>query len=422
MRRILTARATTVRATATAAAVLALVLAAAGCGDDDGDEASSPATAAPSACPGQPIRLTAIASLTGPVAVDAGDVKDGLRVALGAINGECQLGRPLEITLCDDQSNPNESLACGRRAASDGSLALFDSLSSLPDGPSVAGLPSVLNLGITTYDLTSPTSYPASAGPVTILAEVGAAKAAGASRVLFVAPDTAYTQVTSSMATTLGDQLGLEVDSLFFPADTSDFTTVAAQVADRDPEAIILLTPATLPFFNALATTGVSPADVPVITLASFVPPDVVNQLGDKIEGTYLVGQIVPPTETENAGIEQMRKEYRQAGLDPDDPRMSVYAVDVWSNAHILADALAALEPAELRTLNGDGIVSALVAAAPIDFPTRSRFDFNNPALPEIESLAPFRIFTREAIILRVDDGKVRSVTDFIDVTTEFDL
>jgi Periplasmic binding protein len=177
-----------------------------------------------------------------------------------------------------------------------------------------------------------------------------------------------------------------------------------------------------LPFFNALATSGVSPADTPIITLASFTPPDVVNQLGEKIEGTYLMAQIVPPTETNNPAIAQMREEYEAVGLDPNDPKMSVYAVDVWANVHILVDALKQLEPAKLEALDGPTLVEALVAAAPIDHPARARFDYTKQAFPDIEALSSFRIFTREAMVLRVQDGEVKALTDFVDATSEFDL
>lgn len=412
---------------ATAVALLALVSVAA-CGSDDddgadpagGDDLATTTPASAEACPGDPLTFTMIASLTGPVATSGDDVQNGVTAAMTAVNEECALGRPLEIKICDDQSNPNESLACGRTAADD-SLALLDSLSSLQDGPEASGLPSVLNLGSTTFDLTSPQSYPAGAGPVVVLGEVGTAKALGATDVLFVAPDLAYTQAIFGIAQGLAAERGITLEAQFFPATTTDFAPIAAQVAGAAPDAVMLLSPTPLPVFNAFDGAGLSPAETPVITIAAFVSPDAIAELGEKIEGSYLVSQIVPPSEDDNPAIAQMREEYENVDLDFDDPSISTYAVIAWSDVHVLAAALAGLEPEQLESLDGAGVVEALEAASPIEHDTRAPIDYTTPAF-EDGPLASFRIFSHEAMVLRVEDGELRPVTDFVDVTTDFEL
>jgi ABC-type branched-subunit amino acid transport system substrate-binding protein len=407
-----------------AVALASLLVVVAACGDDDDDrgaaaEADGRATGT-QACPGEPIRITMIASMTGPVAASATDLENGRTAAVEAVNASCELGRPLDVEICDDQSNPNESLACGRAAAAD-SIALLDSLSTLQDGPAASGLPVVLSLGATTFDLTNANSYPAGASPVVVMGEVSAATALGASDAVFVAPDLPYTQTAFATAKGLAASLDLELESLFYPAETTDFAPVAAQIADADPNAIIVLSGTPLPIFNALDAVGISPAETPVITIAAFVPPETIAALGDRIEGTYLVTQILPPSEEDNTAIEQMRQDYEAAELDFDDDGMSSYAVLVWSNIHILVDAMSALDDATIASLDGPALVDALVAASPIEHPARAPFDYTKRAFTD-GPLASFRIFSRDAMVLRIEDGLPRPLTGFTDVTAGFDL
>src|SRR5262245_17286378 len=100
-------------------AVIALIAVGCGSSDDDGgssSDASGGSTTTTVPCPGKPIKLTSIISLTGPVTIPSATngTQDGYEVALKAVNGSCQIGRPLEIDVCDEQSTPNGSTRCGR--------------------------------------------------------------------------------------------------------------------------------------------------------------------------------------------------------------------------------------------------------------------------------------------------------------------
>ena len=49
--------------------------------------------------------------------------------------------------------------------------------------------------------------------------------------------------------------------------------------------------------------------------------------------------------------------------------------------------------------------------AGPIDRPEEAPFDFSKIAFPDVKSLAAFRIFTRDAMLVRVEDGHYVSVS-----------
>lgn len=383
-------------------------------------------TAAPEPveCTGDPIKLTAIGTQSGPLAFPsvARDFDEGLTAALTAVNSTCEAGRPIDVTICDDKSDPNESTACGRAAQSDGSLAIFGAVGNLDGGVTTAGLPGVLAGGAGQWDLTNPMSYPSGTAVTLILGSISAAAAAGAETYLMVAFDSPVTQFLVSQVQALAAQLGVEMESLFFPPDTTDFAPIAAQVATRDPDSIGIIVTSVIPFINAMDAEGISPLDTPMFTAVGLIPPDVIQELGSKVDGFYLISGNVPAQDTENPGIQQMLAEYEAAGIDTPVADIGAGAVDIWSKVHILAGALSALEPAELESLDSQGLVDAVLALGRVDRPEYAPFDLNAPAFPENPALSTMRIFSREALAVRVENGTYVAVSPFGDVTVPFEM
>jgi hypothetical protein len=60
--------------------------------------------------------------------------------------------------------------------------------------------------------------------------------------------------------------------------------------------------------------------------------------------------------------------------------------------------------------------------AGPIDRPEVAPFDFTKTAFPDVKSVASFRIFSRYAMLVRVENGHYVSVSGFDDVTKPFKL
>ena len=71
---------------------------------------------------------------------------------LASINRECALGRPIEVSICDDGFDVNGNLACRRQAAEDGSLAIVSSVGSFDDGAAASGLPGIFLWGTSAYE------------------------------------------------------------------------------------------------------------------------------------------------------------------------------------------------------------------------------------------------------------------------------
>ena len=146
------------------------------------------------------------------------------------------------------------------------------------------------------------------------------------------------------------------------------------------------------------------------------------DQLGSKANGMYLLTQQAPPSDKDNPGVQQMLKELKDAGFKADGDALSPASTGAWSNVHALVDILEKLPKSEIATLTSSQLVEAMKTAGPINRPEVAPFDFSKTAFPEISSLAGFRVFSRDAMIIRVENGKYQRVSSFSDATKPFKL
>jgi hypothetical protein len=416
----------------TALAVVAVVAAlAAGCGNGSvgdtqqraGDTETTEQRVAvtqpePADCPGEPLRFTAIAALTGGPAggTNAARARIGTDAALASINGECALGRPIEVSICDDGADLNRNLACGREAAEDGSLAIINSVGSFDDGAAASGLPGIFLWGTSAYELTDPQAYSSVSGITVGMGGVSAAKAAGAEHFVLVLPDSPALQFVATQVEELASLIDLDLETIYFPADATDYAPIAAQIAQREPDAIGMLPVSPVVMINALAAEGITPENH-IMSIASIVmTPEVIDELGDALDGLLVVSPTLPPTATDNPGVDEFRADLEAGGYDPDDPDIDFTTVVSWSNLKKLEEALLAIDPSVVESLDSQALVEAIVDH-PIDRPEAAAYDFSENQLPEFPGLAAFRVFTREVAILDMQDGRYEVVSDgFVDM------
>ena len=385
--------------------------------------ASTRAAGDPS-CSGKPLQFTAILSLTGPLSIPslATETKDATAAALKAVNSKCVLGRPIKVDLCDDKGDPNAAEQCGLEAKSNGSLALFGSSGTFTNGTTAAQLPGIFTAGGTLFDLTNPDSFSSSSGLTLVLGGSGVAAGLHIKENLLVVVDTSAAETFAADAQKVAQGVGVKVQTLFVPPTTTDFAPVAAQVGQANPKSIGIILTDPVPFLNALAANGITPKKVPMLTAVTLMPPNVLHQLGSVANGMYLLTQQAPPSDTTNPGVEQMLKELKTAGFPAKGNNLSPASTGAWSNVHGLVDVLAKLPKSEIANLNSTELVAAMKNAGPIDHPEVAPFDFSTIAFPDVKSLASFRIFSRDAMLVRVENGHYVSVSGFSDVTKPFKL
>jgi len=410
---------------------LSLVLLAGACGDDDvnTEAATSSETTAttspPVECDGEPIRFTKIENLSGALEIEGRreEVENGLRAALDAVNRECTAGRPIEVEVCDDKSDPNESTACGRQAAENGSIAILGNTGSSDNGVTTSGLPGIMLDGTGLFDLSNPLAYSSANVAMQILGLGSAAAGAGKTHMVIVVPELPAAQLIAGIAVDHAVSLGLEAETVFFPADTTDYTAVAAQIAGIGPDAIGIVVPAAVPFVTALVREGITPDEVGFFGGVDLFPPSALEELDGQVDGAYLISSNVPAQDEEHPGIQQMREEWEAAGIEAPFEEAGTIAVANWSKVHSVAAILGGLPQEQIDSLTPESLVAALEAAGPFEPLVSSPFDFSNPhALPDVEALAAFRIFGSQAMILRVVDGTYERITDFEPVDVPFPL
>jgi branched-chain amino acid transport system substrate-binding protein len=375
-------------------------------------------------CTGKPLQFTSILSLTGPLSIPSlsTEAKNATAAALKAVNSQCALGRPIAVDLCDDKSDPNAAEQCGLEAKSNGSLALFGSSGTFTNGTNAAQLPGIFTAGGTLFDLTNPDSFSSSSGLTLVLGGAGVAAGLHKKENLLVVVDTSATETFAADAQKVAQGVGVKVQTIFVPPTTTDYAPIAAQVGQVNPHSIGIILTDPVPFLNALAADGITAKKVPILTAVTLMPPNVLHQLGSVANGMYLLTQQAPPSDNSNSGIQQMLKELKQAGFPANGQNLSPASTGAWSNVHALVDVLQKVPKSEIATLNSAELVAAMKNAGPIDRPEVAPFDFSKIAFPDVKSLAGFRVFSRDAMLVRVENGHYVSVSSFSDVTRPFKL
>jgi ABC-type branched-subunit amino acid transport system substrate-binding protein len=413
-------------------AAMAVVVAACGGSSNDSGGSSSGGSSASvvsgkstKECPGAPLRFTSIVSLSGPISLPslATETKDGTNAALEAVNKECKLGRPIDLVICDDKGDPNQATQCGREAKSNGSIALLGSSGLYDTGTTAADMPGVMTGGATVFDLTDKRSFAALSLLTLVVGGSSASAAAGAKHVIMVAVDSGASRQFIQIAKQVASNLGMTMDAIFVPATTTDWAPIAAQVSERHPDAIGLAVATVVPFMNALNAEGITPDKTPIMTAVTLFPPEVVKELGSKADGVYLVTQTAPPSDTSNPGIKEMLADLKAAGIKVDPNKLSPAITNAWSDIRILVDDILAKAPkSEIASLDADTLVKIFEQTGPISRPEYAPFDFHKNAYPDIPALSTLRLYSREAMVVQVENGKYKRISGFSDATKPFHI
>lgn len=226
------------------AAATALALVVAACGDDDDDDE------APEETTDEPILIGALTSLNGPFTPWGLQVRDGMQLAVDEINAEGGVdGRPLELVVVDDQSDPDEATTGIERLVEDGVVAIGGTISSdvaLATARIAEELETPLFLvkagseEILTPDsrYTFRTCLPAApmvAGPIAQYAE-----AEGLTRVGAIIADYAWGQAIRGALEEEFEALdGVELQVEVAPVPETDFTTYLRNLESFEPDLIV---------------------------------------------------------------------------------------------------------------------------------------------------------------------------------------
>ncbi len=388
---------------------LALVATACGGSSSSSGGSGGAATAAAANCTGDPVKIMTITTLSGPINNFAG-LPAGAQAAAKAVNSTCELGRPVEIVSCDDQFSPNGATACGRKAVEEKVVAVAFTFDQTGDSymPILenAGIP-VFSAGASPLQNSSAASFPVSVPIPAIIAHVTAAAATGAKKIAIAHIDVPavqfYVDIMKQQITKNGLTEAAEVP---LAPTATDMTQYAGQVLSSGADAVIVNTSSsqTTGLIKALKQQGADLSKLRVIQGSATMNGKVIETYPDNANGVYLVGTEWPTTDTANQGVAQFRKELQAASLDSSENHGDL-TLTSWSMVHVIADSLK----------GGPLTATALMEKSKtlkINRPEMAPFDFSMNAFPDDPVLSKFRLFTNQALLSRVQDGKAILLSD----------
>ena len=208
------------------------------------------ATSAAPAPSGEPVVIGVLTSLTGPFAPWGVQVRDGMQLAVDELNAAGGIdGRPVELSVVDDQSNPEEGASGIERLAEEGVVAVGGIISS-DVGLATSRLAEELQVplflvkagseAILTQDsrYTFRTCLPAApmvAGPIAQYAQQE-----GLTKVGAIIADYAWGQaIRGALETEFGALEGVELQIEVAPVPEQDFTTYLRNLETFAPDLLV---------------------------------------------------------------------------------------------------------------------------------------------------------------------------------------
>lgn len=233
------------------AAVAVLALVAGACGDDDDDDGAAGTTVEPGQEPaGEPIVIGALTSLNGPFTPWGLQVRDGMQLAVDEINEDGGVdGRPLELAVVDDQSDPDEGVTGIERLIEDGAVAIGGTISSdvglatarvaeeleTPLFLVKAGSEAILTQNSRYTFRTCLPAAPMVAGPIAQYAE-----SEGLTKVGAIVADYAWGQaIRDALEDEFGDLDDVELQVEVAPVPETDFTTYLRNLESFGPDLLV---------------------------------------------------------------------------------------------------------------------------------------------------------------------------------------
>jgi branched-chain amino acid transport system substrate-binding protein len=226
------------------AAAAALLLVTAACGDDDDAAGEPEGTSA------EPIRIGALTSLNGPFTPWGLQVRDGMQLAVDEINADDGVdGRPLELVVVDDQSDPDEATTGIERLVEDDVVAVGGTISS-DVGLATARLAEELETPLFlvkagSEEILTPSSRytfrtclpaaPMVAGPIAQYVEQE-----GLTRIGAVVADYAWGQaIRGALEKEFAALDGVELQVEVAPVPETDFTTYLRNLESFEPDLLV---------------------------------------------------------------------------------------------------------------------------------------------------------------------------------------
>ncbi|ABW14914.1 ABC-type branched-chain amino acid transport systems periplasmic component-like protein [Parafrankia sp. EAN1pec] len=397
----------------TLAVMLALAMALAACGGGGGDGGGSADLSG--GLTGEPIRIGAIAGLTGGVSSNP-EYASGARAAVRQVNEAGGIGgRPLELKLCDNHQNGTDSANCFREVLGDDSVvAIAGASDNYHDATKTqieaVQLPLIGQYPVSKFDLTNPLAF--NVNGAVVVGFHGLAQdvvASGAKRIGLVTLDIPTADVIRKTVGDVFSKAGVEVvNNVQLAPSTADLSAPAQQVTQDKPDAVVWLTFAaqTSVAVKALRSSGYEGT---VAFAGSAFEKDQIESMG--AGGPLTVGLVLPPAwDTSTPYGKQFNEDMK--AYEPDG-KIDELSMNSWLGVKIFAQLAATLP-----TVDRASVLAGLRKMSKVDTGGLTpAIDFSKP------SQLPYpAIYNPAYTTVHVKDGKVDWTGKFYEFGTGKEL
>ena len=362
------------------------------------------ATAAGAKPKGEPVKVMVIYEKSA--GIPNPEIPDGLKAAAKAFNAADGIGgRPVEVIACDTANDPNKAAECGRKAVSEGVVALVGSLttqaSSFMSLMEENKIPSIGVVPAGVADFTSAAAFPLYGGSVSTFANLPRFLAdAGAKAISQVRPDIAAGAILKTFSNTALKAVGQEIlNDVPVPTDAPDMSTYAQSALAGGTDAIVVGLPGqqAINFVQAVRQTD---PDVKLALISTEIGP-VVDALGDQAAGIIEAYSFVPPTVMPTKTGKRYLKEMKAAGYK----ETSGFRLTSWVSMQVLKQIAD-----ELPEVTAPAVFDALNAATDVETGLTPPLQWQTPANTGISLLT--RIFNTCQLDMRLTKkGKAKPAT-----------
>jgi ABC-type branched-subunit amino acid transport system substrate-binding protein len=317
------------------------------------------------------------------------EIPDGAIGAAKALNKKNGIdGDKVVVLTCDTHDDANTAAECGRKAVSEGVVALIGVLTPHSDGfmdlMAQNKIPSIGNILAGVPDFQSPASFPLSGGIVATSANLPRFLADDGAKVISVArPDLSQGAVLKIFGNTGLKPLGLSIkNDVPVPTDAPDMSSYAQASLAGGTDAIIVALPGQQAINFVQAARQINPKVK--LALISTEPGPVQKALGKSSAGIIQAPVVLPPLTIKTKEGTRFLKEMKAAGYKD----TSGYRLNSWLAMQVLAqvanglpDVTAAAIFDKLNTTTGlkTGLMPPLQWTTPADVGLALvKRDFNN--------------------------------------------
>jgi ABC-type branched-subunit amino acid transport system substrate-binding protein len=268
------------------------------------------------------------------------EINDGAQAAAKAINAAGGInGHPLQVTICDDNFNPNRAQQCAEAAVSHQAVAAV-AVNEFVDPnyfPTLdkAGIPLIAPCGCTPAEITEKSSFPLEgASPTQIYGDAAMLVKMGVKHPAMMICETASCSYGTQLADDAFKLAGISMArSVVAPLASVDDTSVAAKAIAGGVDGVIL---ASAPQAISKMIAGLRGVGFkgPIIAPVSSFGSSVLKSLGSNTTGLYASTTFDPVTDTSDPGVAQYISEIKAYESNP---VMDLESEESWMGVHAFA-------------------------------------------------------------------------------------